>query len=333
MKISFNSENKSKSDFDFPKLYLEMNERARIVVIEPEPTVNFVHTLRAPSIINGQVEMETVKDKSGAISERPKMQFIGKHLCFGDPNALMEKGKDPQNCPTCEAAQQDDSIGGAQRRFAVHVVQYKVQPGGFKPQTPFNAELVVWAFPDRTFSSLVDIMEEHGDLRNKDLLLGPCSSKTYQNFDIQVGGSAAWRESEANQQFVAQLYQQNKLDDLNPIIGRKVTREQAMEDIQKVRIRNAQAFGGAANDAAPALGGSTGLDLSKLLDDSPKETMPDWAAAPAAAPVAEDPWTGAPAAAETAPVPAEVPAAAEAAPAPAAPAPTLDFDSLLSGLD
>lgn len=318
-KIEFSSENKVKSDFDFPKLYLDHGERARIVCIETAPEVEFVHTLNAPQIINGEVVMEKVKQKDGSITEKPKMDFVGRHICFGNPNTMAEKGKDPANCPTCAAGQQSDAIWGAKRRFAMHVVQYKTQPGSFKIQDPFSAELVVWSFTDKTFNTLTDIMEEHGDLRKKDLLLGPCENKMYQNFDIQVGGTAEWLVVEANTNFVKSLYAQNKLEDLTPAIARKISKEMAQDDIQKVLLKHAQAYGGNTGEGSSASAGEVagGMDLDGLLSGpSGSQTtpaVPESTEAPAPTPVAE-----------VAPQ-VEEPKAEE-------PKKTLDFDSLLDGL-
>lgn len=320
-KISFNSDNKKTNFSDFPKLFLDFQEKARIVCIEPEPEVNFVHTLRAPSIINGEVVMESVKNKDGSFTEKPKMDFVGKHLCFGNLNTLMEKDKDPANCPTCAAAQESDAIGPATRRFAMHVVQYKVKPGTFTPQTPFQAELVVWAFTDQRFSNLTDIAEEHGDLRQRDLLLGPCENKGFQKFDVNVGGSAAWMETDENKKFVAALYAENKLEDLDPAIGRKITKSQAEEDIQKVLLKHAQAFGGGSASEGPreAAGVAPSMDLEGLLG------------APASTPVADP--VSEPLEAPEAPL-ADFPAtpAAEAEPTEEKPKSVLDFDSLLADL-
>ncbi len=280
-KIGFSTENKAKSDFDYPKLSLEHGERARIVCIEAEPEMEFIHTLRAPQIVNGQAVTHSVKQKDGSFRDEVKYDFVGRHLCFGNPNTLADKQKDPTNCPTCEAAEKNEAVGAATRRFAMHVVRYKTTPGGFKPQTPFQAELLAWAFTDKIFNQLVDIMEEHGDLRKKDLLLGPCENKQFQKFDIQVGGTAEWLKDPETKAFVQRLYVENKSDDLTPLISRKIGREMAEEDISKVLTRNAIAFGGgvAALDTAPdAAEVGTDMDLDSLLggtEDKPAEKEPE----------------------------------------------------------
>lgn len=322
-KITFDSDNKRKSDFDFPKLYLEYNEKARIVCIEAEPEVGFVHTLRAVRVVNGVVETEKVKGKDGSFSEQPKHDFVGRPLCLGNIDVLMEKGKDPANCPICAAANKYDFVGGAQRRFAMHVVQYKTQPNTFNVQDPFSADLVVWSFTDRVFNSLVDIRTEHGDLRQKDLMLGPCENKTFQNFDINVGGSAQWLVDEDRKKYVTSLYQNNKVEDLMVAIGRKNTRDQVDEDLDKVLSRYNEAFGGSASVAGGASQVDAGLDVGALLGGGAAGASQPAAPAPTPAP-------------EPAPVPAADPVPEPAAvPAPAPEAKNddpLDFESLLSGL-
>lgn len=338
MKITFDSENKTKGNFDFPKLYLDQNERARIVCIEAQPEVNYVHTLRAPSIINGQVVMEKVRNKDGSMSEKVKSEFVGKHLCFGNPNVLSEKEKDVDNCPTCAASQTNDCIEEPRRRFAMHVIQYKTKPGSHSIQDPFQAELVVWAFTDRVFNTLVDITTEHGDLRQRDLLLGPCENKMYQNFDIQVGGSAQWLATPENTDLVKRLYSQNKLDDLTPAIARKATREQVQEDIQKVIRLNAQAYGGGSEALTAPDWAQSGSDLDSLLSGdtpAPEATTPVSEADPT--PVSSEPTVDLSVPdmnVDVAEVPAQTPAATSEVPEPAKEEPkkTLDFDSLLQGL-
>lgn len=307
-KVSFTEENKAKNEYDYPKLWLDHGERARIVCIEQAPEAEYIHTLRAPEIINGEAVMESVKGRDGGMTERPKYQFVGRHICFGNPNVLAEtaqkgQAKDVDNCPTCAAADRSDAIGPAQRRFAMHVIQYKTQPGSFKPQTPFNAELVIWSFTDRTFSQLTDMQVEHGDLRKKDLLLGPCENKGFQKFDIGIGGSAEWLADPANTEFVKRLYAENKVDDLTPMIARRVSKEMAQDDVEKVLLKHAQAFGGGER-AAGGAGAAASMDLDNLLGG------------------------GSPAAAVDSPVPDPTPAAAPVEAAPAASADPLDFGTM-----
>lgn len=338
-KISFSADNKVKTFNDYPKLkFNEKGERARVVVLDGEPYAEWVHTLRAPVIINGEVQMESVKDKQGNVTERPKMDFIGQHICFGNPQKLAEAPhKDPANCPTCAAGNETEAVEAPRRRMAVHIVRYKTQPGSYKPQEPFQAELLAWVFGEKVFDSLVGIIEEHGDLRQKDLLL-ECSNKMFQNVEIQIGGSAAWLATEENKQFVQRLYAENKSDDLTTLLARKVTRQQAEEDIAKVKLRHAQAFGGTTEGAGSAPSQSEAastVNLDEILtggsdagqntpEASPESPAPD---------LSEGTQDTAPSIAES---PAETVTEASVAEEPKAEekksGDVLDFDSLLSGL-
>ena len=110
-RTSFDSANKAKVGGQYPKFKLERGERARIVVIDREPMVEYVHTLRAPQVANGRVVMEQVQDQSGNLVERPKEDFIGQHICLGDFETLEANGSDPGACPTCAAGKEEPAIG------------------------------------------------------------------------------------------------------------------------------------------------------------------------------------------------------------------------------
>lgn len=334
VKLTFNSSNKKDTGGDFPALKLIHGEKARILCIEPEPEVGFIHNLRAPAVLaDGTPVMEKVKTKGGGMVDRQKMDFIGRHLCFGNIETLLEPaGRDPQNCITCaKSVEHADMIDPPQRKFAMHVVKYKVIPGSFNVQTPFQAELLVWAFTDKRFGQISDIAEEHGDLRSRDLMLGPCENADYQNYDIAVAGKAVWAETPEYTEFVKVLYASNKIPDLTVAIGRKVEPTMAAEDIQKVIMRYQMVRGTAmladaapAGAAAGAIGGgmSAGTDLDALLGGGVGAT-----ATPATAPS----MNFAPESVEAPGVVSEAPAAAEEEAPQEAPK-VLNFDALLSGL-
>lgn len=271
-KMQFASENKQKGFGDYPMLkFQQTDEQARIACLETEPEVGFMHILRAPRIVNGEVVMKTINQKGGGTTEVVEMDFIGAHRCFGRPEKLFGPSmKDPEVCPTCAEANENDIIGQCERRFALHVIRYKTQPGSYKVQEPFQAELLVWKFANKVYDTMVDITEEHGDLRSKDLLL-KCTNKMYQNVDIQIGGSAAWA---AHEEFVNSLLV-NKCEDLESLIAQKKSKEIAAEDVAKVKLRHAQAFGGAAEAATSIrMGGGAATspganaDLDALLNSS-----------------------------------------------------------------
>lgn len=322
-RTTFDSSNKAKIGDQYPKLKLEHQERARIVVVDKAPLEEFVHTLRAPQIANGKVVMEQVRDRDGNVSEKPKEDFIGQHLCLGDFETLKSTGTDPDSCPTCKAARDHgDVIQTPYPRYAVHVVKYAVQPGSFNIMEPFNVTLLGWAFGPSRFNELIDLQSEWGDLRQRDLLLGPCESKQFQKYAINVGSGCEWIADDSRKSTVQRLFADNK-GDLTPLIGRKLQRTMVEDDISKVLTRSRIAFGpgagGGSDSPAPASAGevAASVDIEAMLGGG-STTAPDDLSS-------LDTPTGA------APAPAADPAPA-AATDEDRPDGDLDFDDLLEGL-
>lgn len=254
-KMTLTAENKVKANWDFPQLKLEKGERARIVAIEEQPHWEYVHTLTAPQIVNGSPVYDTQTNQKGESTQVMRKDFIGRHICIGDPNIIADKGADVKGCPVCEASTTSDAVRGPERRFAMHIIRYKTQPGSFTPQDPFQVELVVWSFADKVLNQLIDFVEEWGSLQQHDLLLGPCENKQFQKFDIKVAKEAAWLQSDETKKLTASIYKNNQLPDISVAIGRKISREQVQQDLDKVLERTAIAFGKAASPA---------VDLSEL---------------------------------------------------------------------
>lgn len=250
-RMTFESKNKNQNAFDYPSLKLEQNERARILLIESEPEVEYVHTLRAPQMTDGRIEYEEQRQKSGETIRVPKMTFIGKHICMGSFDVVAESGTDPKGCPVCEEATKSSIVDAPQRRFALHVIRYQTQPGSFNVAEPFGVNLLAWGFTDKIFNQIVDFTEEWGDLRSHDLRLGPCTNKQYQQFEINVSADAAWQANEERKRIVQETYKSNKSPDLSRVIARRLTRDQVQQDLEKVRSANREAYG--KRDEEPAL--------------------------------------------------------------------------------
>lgn len=272
-KVGFNSENKSSSPFDFPKLSLGQGEKARIVCIEPEPEMQYVHTLRQPAIKDGEAVYED-KTFKGKTTRVMVYDFMARYICLGSPTVIDKEGYDKKQCPLCAASEEHDTFDRPARRFAMHVVKYKTTPGGFKVQEPFGAELLVWSFTDRVFNSLVDITEEHGDLRKKDLMLGPCENKQFQKFDINIGGGAEWLKDDGRKDYVKTLYAENAMKDMTPIIARPLKRDGIETEINMVRSRIAQVSGSGTDSIPDDLDIGSGVDLDNLLGDEPQPEEP-----------------------------------------------------------
>lgn len=267
-KIKFSTESvKSTNNFDYPKLKLEQNERARIVCLQDEPEVEYVHTLQAPQVVDGEAVMETNKTSKGVEYQANKFDFKGRVICKGDFGTLENKGSDPVNCPMCKMAKDHpDWMKAPQRRFAMHVVRYKTQSGKFDVQTPFQVEVLVWSFTDRTYGKLVEFMNEHGDLKAKDLMLGPCENKNWQKYDIAISSKAEWLAADERKKLTAETFKENQIPDLRVAIGTVKADNFLTQDLGDIedKWREVEGLKPAAGSTADL---STGLD--GLLDSKP----------------------------------------------------------------
>lgn len=286
-KMPLSSENKAKNSYEFPKLFLEKGERARIVLLDPVPQTEYVHTMRAPQITNGK-PVPNDDDKS---RDPWKMDFIGRHICIGNFDTIADKGVDVKQCPVCAEAKKSDAVKPPERRHALNVIRYKTQPGSFAVQNPFQVELVVWSFGDGIFNKLVEFADEWGDLRAHDLMLGPCEVKQYQKMDYNVAGKAEWLQSDDRKALTTEVFKNNMLGDLTMAIGRKLTKEQVLDDLSKVLERHAVANGKSIGTAGVQ---AEEVDVSGILEEptSTEDTLgtnpPDPKAEPSVPDAAEE---------------------------------------------
>jgi len=241
-RVEFSPENMVESPYDYPRISLDKGERARIIVIENEPLMEWVHTLRAPQIVDGDVVMETVKQFDKQV-EQPKYDFIGRTLCLGDYSVVDDKGVDPTNCPACKLASEADYVKAPERRFAMHVVKYSLKAGTFDVADPFGVQLVAWTFGNKIFNTITSLIKEWGNLREHDILLGPCENKQYQKFEIKIAGKAEWLASDETKKLVAETYKSQQSPDLAKLIGNAVPIETLKEKLDIVVSRNRIAFG------------------------------------------------------------------------------------------
>jgi hypothetical protein len=268
-KMTFSDDNRSKSSFDYPKFSLDSNERARVSAIEGAPEFQFVHTMRAPQIVNGRpvMETQTFKNKDGSEDKKEVMKtdFVGQHICIGDINVLSEKGADVTGCPVCKASKESDAVEAPRRRFAMHIIRYKTTAGTFNIQDPFNVDLAVWSFADKVFNVLIELTQQWGNLQERDLNLGPCINKMYQNFDVAMAAQCEWRASDMRQQQVATLYQNNKIEDLTVALGRRLSRDQIEEDLERVLTRYEIAMGRKGEAAISGGEATAQVDVGSIL--------------------------------------------------------------------
>jgi hypothetical protein len=282
-KMSFSATNKSQDTETFPKLKLDQDESARIACFE-EPEVGFVHNLRSPKILNGEVQYKVVDGKNGP-DRQMEFDFVGNPICLGDFNVLQDRGIDPKNCPACKAASEaPDMFQPPKRRFAMHVFQYQTN-GTSKPTRNFQGSVKVWAFTDQKFNELIDLMEEapEGNIRNIDIVLGPCENKMFQKFKMIHSNQVKWKESEQTVAQFEDITTENRAKDLEKFLGRSTKKDWLEDDIDKVKTKWRAVNGVKGEKANDGLAGAErNLDagLANLIDDAPK-----------AAPVAATPTT------------------------------------------
>lgn len=252
MKMAFTSDNRVQTGETFPKLKLELGEKKRIVCIE-DPEAYYVHTIRAPKITSGRATEETKQRKDGTTYPAFVQEFISNPICLGDPDVLVERGVDPRNCPACASAVEIDNMVGPKRRFAMHVFAYTTKPSSWEVKSPFGGDVVVWGFTDKVFNELVDYQEINGDLRKRDLILGPCEDKIYQKFDIKLGNDAEWMKDAARKAYLKEIVEDNKAEDLAAFCGRKVKKDFLEQDVNRaVKQWRIATGGGAEVNAAEA---------------------------------------------------------------------------------
>lgn len=275
--ITFSPEHKVEFAGDFPKLKLDLGQKKRILCLE-DPTYAYVHTLRAPKIVNGKAETRVVERKDKSTYVDYVKDFIGRPLCLGDLGVLQDKGVDPKNCPACKAAVSSDQVDPPQRRFAMHVIDYAVKGSTTDLAVPFSCSLVVWSFTDMVYNKLTDFVSEGYDLRKHDLLLGPCTNKDFQKFEMMPAMTAAWLADEKVKAIVVETYKENKVKDLEACCGRKVERRWMEDDLGKIAERWRIANGEPLSDPTEqADGRSLTEGLDNLLSDvsAPRQRAAD----------------------------------------------------------
>ena len=275
---TFDPGNIRQSATSFPKLKLKKDEKARSVCIEPNPTFEWVHNLQAPKVssITGKPVFTTKQRKNRETGEKEEyqdydMDWIGSPICLGDPDRLMEKGVDPDNCPACQESTVNENVYGPQRRFAIHILQYTTKPGSTVIAEPFSVQTLVWTMNEGRYAKLTQLFQEAGDgqmvdPRTVDLCLGPCESQAYQNYEIHRGNRCEMLIDEDRQRRAILTYQENHAEDLSPYCGRKTEKKWVANDIDKIRERWEMIRRGGAAPAQPNLAQT--LD-SSILDTSP----------------------------------------------------------------
>lgn len=267
--IEFDSANKVQQSSDFPRLKLDVGERKRILAGLEIPTFAYVHNLRAPKIVDGKPQMVKRERKDKTTYDDFALDFIGRPQCLGDYGTIKDTGLDAKNCPMCAMARNGDHVDMPQRRFAMHVIVYSTKVNSFELSSgPFSCSLVVWGFTNSIYDKLTDYATEWGSLQQHDLLLGPCTHKDFQKFDIGIAKDAAWMGNEERKRTVLETYRENKATTpLESFCGRKSELRWIEEDLAKIRERWRIANGEAEPAVADGTETAETRSLSEGLDD------------------------------------------------------------------
>lgn len=240
--IDWTPEFRRTTTLEFDRLKLKVGERARIVCLE-KPTFTWVHTMRAPKVVDGRASQIVKKRKDGSEYVDWDMDFIGRPQCIGDHGIIDDEGLDTKNCPVCKAAKESEELQTPERRFAMNVIKYNTRSDG-TPVEPFGCSSLVWTYTEGIFNKLSDIVKEYGGLVGKDLILGPCQvPEAFQKFDISVGAKNLWETSDDVKKIVVDTHKNNRIEELEAACGRKVEARWLKEDIEKIKKRWRTAHG------------------------------------------------------------------------------------------
>jgi hypothetical protein len=263
-RIEFAAENKlaPKTNYNYPKLRLKKDERARIVLLEA-PVREYVHTLRQPQVENGIAKKTIEKDFNDKDVERYALDFISNPICLGRPEILAAGGLDDKNCPACALAKKHPDMTQAPKpRYAMHVIRYRTQGGSFNIQTPYSPETLVWSFTSTVFDKIADFKDQWGNLQKHDLLLGPCTIEKFQKFDINISPTAEWLEGgDERKALTAETFKNNQIEDLAIACGSVKKAEWIEQDVQKIIDKWKEVKGDSSADSSTDLD----TDLNDLL--------------------------------------------------------------------
>ena len=280
-KIDFSTEYApKKTNYQFPRTRLENGEKARINAGLGDVEMEYVHNLEKPLLENGEPVYHELERRDGTKYTAVKREWVSNPISLGDFGILSDKGVDPQNCIISKfAMKHPEWVKPPHPRYAINVIRYRTKPGSFNVMDPFSVEALVWAFGPKKFDTLIELKQEWdklGGFKKHDLLLGPCTNKGFQQFDINVSSEAAWDDNEDFRKLTLDTYELNKVEDLSLAIGRRKDEAFIQMDLDQIAEAwgQVQAFEARNSGTTYDLGSaSTALDndLSSLLDDEPKE--------------------------------------------------------------
>lgn len=267
-RMQFNSENVKSQHTKLNRLKLDTGERARIVLMEEEPVVEYIHNIQMPEVQNGNVVMTNYTRKDGSVNEDYSYEWVGTQLCLGDFDVVSDAGTDGENCPLCKEAETGDQVQAPRRKFAINILRYATKADSYETRSPFKVEALAWTFSDGMYGTLVELKNEYGDLKKKDLNL-KCKVKQFQQYDIQVAAECQWLQ-EDNRAAAVEEYEGNKYSDeeLTGGCGFSAKAERMRGDIRKIKSRWEEVRRIESGETAKPLSDSqVDASLDNLLDD------------------------------------------------------------------
>lgn len=191
----------------YPRLKFQGKGEVKRIVCPDPPFMEWVHRIEAPKVVNGAAVMVMRKRKDNSEYPDYEMQWFSSPICLGSNATLIKDKLDPANCPACESASRATGLLEPVRRYSMAVVEYTIrQSTEFAPVEPFSATLSIWAYTARMYDKLLGITRQWGNLREHDLLLGPCEDVGFQRFNVEVAAQALWLINPAWRQFVGSLW-------------------------------------------------------------------------------------------------------------------------------
>jgi len=249
------------------------------------PWFEWVHRIEKPEEKDGIPLQKEISFKGRDGNTTTKMvwatTWVSSPICFGDKTRLREnRGIDPDNCPVCAKTQEfpeyvaHGAFAPAKIRYAIPVMKYATQPGGWIVAEPFSMTMLVWAFTEARFSRLDDLgkkLIDRGMLQDPnvpngsgqrpvgagdvDLLLGPCEDQHMQKYVIDVAeGYSVWRQRQDGIQWANALCQTANMpteDQLQLACGKPVTNRAYLDrDLQETVDGWHKALGGPSASSA-----------------------------------------------------------------------------------
>jgi len=201
-KVGLTSDQKSHSIFDTENFKMKGGQKARVLVLNDEFDVEWVHWV----------------------------DNFGNVICQGDYKTMMKDGSDP-HCKFCQVADKG-GVKQAKRKFVTLLVVYRTNSKG-QVLSPVSCDVQPWIFGNDKFNDLYAKKEEWGDLKQHDLGI-ECLVEQYQRFSMNVLPDAIWLQNDETKALVVTSYKESMGmygKDLRRLLGRDITDPEKVTEI------------------------------------------------------------------------------------------------------